>query len=190
MAKALYRAIASGMEAGEVCFAWNHGGRRFADVRIYRAIGVAMKFRTVLAVVIGFVAACCFQQRADAGQTNIAVAANFTEAAKEIATAFKAKTGHDAALSFGATGQLYTQITQSAPFEVFLAADEARPRKAVEDGFAAPDSLFTYAIGKLVLWSKDPALVKGPRTLITPPSPNWLIAIPSARHMAPRPSKR
>ena len=124
-----------------------------------------MKFRTVLAAVIGLVAACCFQQRADAGQTNVAVAANFTEAAKEIATAFKAKTGHDAALSFGATGQLYTQITQSAPFEVFLAADEARPKKAVEDGFAAPESLFTYAIGKLVLWSKDPALVKGPETL-------------------------
>jgi molybdate transport system substrate-binding protein len=130
-----------------------------------RAIGVAMKFRTVLAAVIGLVAACCFQQRADAGQTNVAVAANFTEAAKEIATAFKAKTGHDAALSFGATGQLYTQITQSAPFEVFLAADEARPKKAVDDGFAAPESLFTYAIGKLVLWSKDPAFVKGPETL-------------------------
>jgi len=124
-----------------------------------------MKFKTVLAAVIGLVAACCFQQRADAGQTNVAVAANFTEAAKEIASAFKARTGHDVALSFGATGQLYTQITQSAPFEVFLAADEARPRKAVDDGFAAPESLFTYAIGKLVLWSKDPALVKGPETL-------------------------
>ena len=71
-----------------------------------------MKFKTVLAAVIGLVAACCFQQRADAGQTNVAVAANFTEAAKEIATAFKAKTGHDAVLSFGATGQFYTQITQ------------------------------------------------------------------------------
>ena len=124
-----------------------------------------MKFRTVLAAVIGLIAASCFQQRADAGQTNVAAAANFTEAAKEIATAFKAKTGHDVALSFGATGQLYTQITQSAPFEVFLAADEARPKKAVEDGFAAPESLFTYAIGKLVLWSKDPALIKGQETL-------------------------
>jgi molybdate transport system substrate-binding protein len=146
-----------------------------------------MKFQTVLAAVIGLVAACCFEQRASAeesnlvvafeatqksparqavaGQTNVAVAANFTEAAKEIATAFKAKTGNDVVLSFGATGQLYTQITQSAPFEVFLAADEARPKKAVEDGLAAPQSLFTYAIGKLVLWSKDPALIKGPETL-------------------------
>ena len=71
---------------------------------------------------------------AQAGQTNVAVAANFTEAAKEIAKAFQAKTGDEAVLSFGSTGQLYTQISQGAPFEVFLAADEARPRKAVDEG--------------------------------------------------------
>ena len=71
-----------------------------------------------------------------AASTKIAVAANFTEAAKEIAAAFEAKTGDTAELSFGSTGTLYTQISQSAPFEVFLAADEARPKKAVEDKLA------------------------------------------------------
>ncbi len=100
-----------------------------------------------------------------AAQTNVAVAANFTEAAKEIAAAFKEKTGHEAVLSFGATGQFYTQITQGAPFQVLLSADDARPKKLVDDGLAVPDSRFTYAIGKLVLWSKTPGLVKGEETL-------------------------
>jgi molybdate transport system substrate-binding protein len=100
-----------------------------------------------------------------AAQTNVAVAANFTEAAKEIAAAFKVKTGHEAVLSFGASGQFYTQITQGAPFQVFLSADDARPKKLTEDGLALPDSRFTYAIGKLVLWSKTPGLVKGEETL-------------------------
>jgi molybdate transport system substrate-binding protein len=100
-----------------------------------------------------------------AAQTNIAVAANFTEAAKEIAAAFKQKTGHAAVLSFGASGQFYAQITQGAPFEVFLSADEARPKKLADDGLAVAKSRFTFAIGKLVLWSKTPGLVKGEATL-------------------------
>jgi molybdate transport system substrate-binding protein len=102
---------------------------------------------------------------AHADQTNVAVAANFTDAAKEIAQAFKAKTGHEAILSFGSTGQFYTQLTQGAPFEVFLAADQERPTKAVKEGLAVADSQFTYAIGKLVLWSTDPKLVQGEATL-------------------------
>ncbi|MGX4769200.1 molybdate ABC transporter substrate-binding protein [Bradyrhizobium guangdongense] len=102
---------------------------------------------------------------AQAAQTNIAVAANFTDAAKEIAAAFKQKTGHEAVLSFGASGQFYTQITQGAPFQVFLSADDSRPKKLVEDGLAIADSRFTYAIGKLVLWSKSPGIVTGEETL-------------------------
>lgn len=102
---------------------------------------------------------------AQAAQTNIAVAANFTDAAKEIAAAFKQKTGHEAVLSFGASGQFYTQIAQGAPFQVFLSADDSRPKKLVEDGLAIADSRFTYAIGKLVLWSKSPGIVTGEETL-------------------------
>ncbi|MDX7953180.1 molybdate ABC transporter substrate-binding protein [Lichenihabitans sp. Uapishka_5] len=104
-------------------------------------------------------------QPALAAQTTVAVAANFTEAAKEIAAAFKAKTGDDAVLSFGATGQLYTQITQDAPYEILLSADDERPRKAVADGLGEAGSPFTYAVGKLVLWSKVPDLVQGEATL-------------------------
>ena len=102
---------------------------------------------------------------AQADDVPVAVAANFTAPAKEIAAAFATKTGHNAVLSFGATGGLYTQITQDAPFEVFLAADEARPKKAVADGFAVGDSLFVYAVGKLVLWSKSADAVKDESTL-------------------------
>jgi molybdate transport system substrate-binding protein len=103
--------------------------------------------------------------RAAADQANVAVAANFMDAAKEIAAAFKARTGHEAVLSFGASGPFYTQITQGAPFQVFLSADDARPKKLVEDGLAVPESRFTYAIGTLVLWSKTPGLVTGAETL-------------------------
>ena len=100
-----------------------------------------------------------------AAQTIVAVAANFTEAAREIAAAFKAKTGHEAVFSFGASGQFYTQITQGAPFQVFLSADQERPKKLVADGLAADASRFTYAIGKLVLWSKSADVVTSAEAL-------------------------
>ena len=96
-----------------------------------------------------------------AGQTQVAVAANFTAPAKEIAALFKAKTGDEALLSFGASGNFYTQIAQGAPFQVFLSADADRPKAAIDAGLAVADSRFTYAVGKLVLWSKSLDLTKG-----------------------------
>jgi molybdate transport system substrate-binding protein len=95
-----------------------------------------------------------FSGSTQAAQTHVAVAANFTEPARQIADLFRLKTGHEAVLIFGASGAFFTQITHNAPFEVFLSADEERPRMAVERGFAVPESRFTYAIGKLVLWSR------------------------------------
>ena len=114
-----------------------------------------------------------------AGETNVAVAANFTAPAKAIATAFEEKTGHKAVLSFGATGQFYAQIRQGAPFTVFLAADDETPRKAVEEGLAVGDSRFTYAIGRLVLWSRNPATVTGEDTLRTAAFEKIAIANPA-----------
>jgi molybdate transport system substrate-binding protein len=102
---------------------------------------------------------------ASAAQTRVAVAANFTDAANEIAAAFKRVTGHDAILSFGSSAQLLTQISQGAPFEAFLSADEERPARAIADRLASPESRFTYAVGRLVLWSRDPAMVTGEATL-------------------------
>ncbi|MFY9991792.1 MAG: molybdate ABC transporter substrate-binding protein [Rhodoplanes sp.] len=117
---------------------------------------------------------------AHAGETNVAVAANFTDAAKEIAATFKAKTGHQAVLSFGSSGQLYTQITQDAPFQIMLSADDERPTKLVADGLAVADSRFTYAIGKLALWSKTKDYVKGEETLKAGAFAKLAIANPTA----------
>jgi molybdate transport system substrate-binding protein len=114
--------------------------------------GGNMKLRSLIAALV--LLWLGFGGSAQAAQTHVAVAANFTEPAREIAALFRQKTGHEAILSFGASGAFLTQITHNAPFEVFLSADEERARLAVERGFAVPESRFTYAIGKLVLWSR------------------------------------
>src|SRR4051812_4342771 len=75
---------------------------------------------------------------------NVAVAANFTAAANKLAEGFKAATGDDLVLSFSASGALYTQITQGAPFEVFLSADDIRSEKAIDEGFGVTGTNFTY----------------------------------------------
>lgn len=95
----------------------------------------------------------CASPAADAGEVSVAVAANFTEVAERLAVDFKRETGDDLVLSFGASGALYAQITQGAPFEVFLSADAARPKKAVEDGLGLVGTTFTYAVGKLSLYA-------------------------------------
>ncbi len=100
-----------------------------------------------------------FAAPARAADTLVAVAANFTEPAKEIATAFKAATGHNAILSFGSSGQFYAQMARGAPFEVFLSADADRPTKAEQDGLGVAGTRFTYAVGRIVLYSKTPGLV-------------------------------
>jgi molybdate transport system substrate-binding protein len=131
-------------------------------------MATAMRKLAVLAVwlVAGLLgAAGALPRAAQSAETRVAVAANFTEAARQIAEEFERATGHRALLSFGSTGQLFTQITQDAPFEVFLAADAERPLKAVEQGLALADSRFTYAVGRLVLFSADAERVKGEETL-------------------------
>jgi molybdate transport system substrate-binding protein len=117
---------------------------------------------------------------ATAAQVNVAVAANFTEPAKEIAASFKQKTGHEAILSFGASGQFYNQIVQDAPFAIMLSADDERPKKLVSGGLGVAESRFTYAVGKLVLWSKTPDLVKGEATLKSGSFAKLSIANPTA----------
>jgi molybdate transport system substrate-binding protein len=124
-----------------------------------------ISMRSLIVLVVAGAAAAGCPPLATAADINVAVAANFTEAAKEIAALFERKTGNKLVLSFGSSGQFYTQITQDAPFQVFLSADQERPGKAVADGYAVPGSRFTYAVGKLVLWSRDANLVKGESTL-------------------------
>lgn len=118
-------------------------------------------FRTSLFAAL----ALSFLTPAHAGEVKLAVAANFTEPAKEIAQAFEKASGHKAVLSFGATGQFYAQITQGAPFEILISADKATPAKAVAEGHAVSGTAFTYAIGKLVLYSKAAGAALGEQTL-------------------------
>ncbi|SFZ86629.1 molybdate transport system substrate-binding protein [Devosia enhydra] len=117
---------------------------------------------------------------AQAETVNVAVAANFTAVAEELAALFKAETGHDAVLSFGATGQLYTQITQGAPFGVFLSADDVRPTQAVTEGHGVDGSVFTYAIGQLALFSTSLDLADGEAVLRAGAYEKIAIADPAA----------
>lgn len=93
-----------------------------------------------------------------ADSVDVAVAANFAGPMAAIAERFHAATGHDVRLSPGATGKLYAQVANGAPFDVFLSADEETPRRLVAEGFADGASRFTYAVGALVLWSPDAGL--------------------------------
>jgi len=115
--------------------------------------------------ILAALASLLLASSAQAGKVSVAVAANFADAANEIAAAFAEATGHEAVLSFGASGQFYAQITQGAPFDVFLSADDQRPALAVKEGHGVDGSVFTYAIGQLVLYSPEEGRVTGPETL-------------------------
>ena len=95
---------------------------------------------------------------AQADVVNVAVAANFTDATRDIVPLFEKTTGYNVKVSFGSTGKLYSQIKNGAPFEVFLAADKKRPEKAEHEKLAIKGTRFTYAKGKLALWSANAML--------------------------------
>ena len=94
-----------------------------------------------------------------AADVTVAVAANFTAPMQKIAEAFAQDTGHKAVLAFGATGKFYAQIKNGAPFQMLLAADHETPAKLEKEGFAVAGTRFTYATGRLVLWSAQPGVV-------------------------------
>ncbi|MBI5936593.1 MAG: molybdate ABC transporter substrate-binding protein [Betaproteobacteria bacterium] len=94
-----------------------------------------------------------------AAEVKVAVAANFTAPMQRIAAQFERDTGHKAQLAFGSSGKFYAQIKNGAPFQVFLSADDDKPAALVQEGLAAASSRFTYAIGRLVLWSAKPGYV-------------------------------
>ena len=94
-----------------------------------------------------------------AGEVQVAIAANFTAPMKIIAAEFEKETGHKTQLSFGATGAFFAQITNGAPFEVFLSADETTPEKLEKSEMTVSGSRFTYAVGRLALWSAKAGFV-------------------------------
>ena len=96
-----------------------------------------------------------------ADEIRIAVASNFLAPAQALVDKFETESGHRLALAPGATGVLFAQISEGAPFAAFLAADQQTPLQLIERGQAVKDSQFTYALGRLVLWSSDPLLLDG-----------------------------
>lgn len=112
-----------------------------------------------------FVIASIAAPPAFAEQALVAVAANFVPPFREIAIEFEAASGHTLRVAAGSTGNFYAQIKNGAPFDVFLSADMERPKLLEDEGLGVKDSRFTYAIGRLALWSPSPDLITGEETL-------------------------
>lgn len=117
--------------------------------------------KTCLALLVAAVASGSLY----AETVRVAVAANFTAPIKELAPIYEKATGDKLVFSFGATGAFYAQIKNGAPFDVLLAADSKTPAKAVKEGFGVEGTNYTYAIGKLVLWSSDAGFIKDQNSL-------------------------
>lgn len=118
--------------------------------------------RTIRILALGFVAALpglVTAAAAVADETRIAVASNFAHPIKAIAERFEQQTVHKVTLVVGSTGKHYAQIKNGAPFDAFFAADAKRPRLLEEEGLGLPGSRFTYAVGKLILWSPKASYV-------------------------------
>jgi molybdate transport system substrate-binding protein len=109
--------------------------------------------------IVSIACALALAGRAHAAEVSVAVAANFTAPMQKIAAAFETDTGHKAVLAFGATGAFYAQIRNGAPFQMLLAADDETPARLEKEGLAVAGTRFTYAIGKLLLWSAQPGVV-------------------------------
>ena len=104
-------------------------------------------------------AAAFSQGTASAAEVSVAVASNFTVPMQKLAAAFEQASGHKATLAFGSTGRFYAQVKNGAPFQVLLAADDETPAKLEKEGLGVPGTRFTYATGRLVLWSASPGVV-------------------------------
>ena len=96
---------------------------------------------------------------AAAGEATTAVAVNFLMPLRSLAGEFERRTGHTLRIVAGSTGQLYAQITNGAPYDVFLSADAARPQRLEEAGLTVPGTRRTYALGRIALWSAEPGRV-------------------------------
>lgn len=113
-----------------------------------------MMHKTILALLMLLLAG-----KGMAAEVQVAVAANFTATMQRLAPMFEQQTGHKVVASYGSTGKFFAQISNGAPFEVFLAADDETPAKLERSSAAVAGSQFTYATGRLVLWSRQPGAV-------------------------------
>ena len=115
-------------------------------------------WRVKVLAVVALAAMLLAGSSAHAAEVLVAVAANFADVVDRLAPQFQRETGHRVQRTVASTGKLYAQITNGAPFEVLLSADTATPERLEREHFAVPGTRFTYAIGGLALWSRDPKL--------------------------------
>ncbi len=123
-------------------------------------------YRLLLLRVAGLFALCLYGSQLAAQEVRVAVASNFLAPAKALARAYETAEGVPVKLSSGSTGKLYAQIVNGAPFDIFLAANRREPERLEAEGGAVKGSRFTYALGRLVLWSADARLVEDPRSVL------------------------
>lgn len=112
--------------------------------------------RVLIAVLGLFFSVCSSSPKPE---LRIAVASNFKDPAAEIVKRFEERTGANVTISLGSTGRLYAQITNGAPFDVFLSADSETTARLENETAAAKGTRFTYAVGKIVLWSPEEGVV-------------------------------
>ena len=116
-----------------------------------------------------------------AAELTVAVASNFTAPANHLAEEFEAQSEHQVRLVFGSSGRFFAQISNGAPFDLFFSADQEKPQELIENGLAIDDSLFTYALGGLVLWSRDEQLIQSSPAVLSS-SQFRRLSIANARH--------
>ena len=110
--------------------------------------------------------ALCWFAPGSAGEVQVAVASNFARTLRELALDFEESTDDRVLISSGSTGKLHAQIANGAPFEVFLSADKNSPRRLEQNGQAVAETRFTYALGRLALWSARPGIVDGTQAVL------------------------
>lgn len=138
----------------------------YSETRVlWQEISVGRSPRAFRVVALGLLFTALLWNRGHAREVTVAVAANFADALNAISEVFERAEGGRVKPSIGSTGQLYAKIGHGAPYHILLAADTERPRLLIEEGLAEAESRFTYALGRLALWSTDPDRVNGPEIL-------------------------
>lgn len=129
-------------------------------------IVVVMSSNRLPAIILLFSLLASQAAPACADELKIAVAANFADTLTEISRAFERQSDHRIIIVRGSTGKLYAQLLHGAPYDAFFAADSKHPQLLEEQGQSVADSRFSYAIGRLVLWSSDPRLIDSTATVL------------------------
>lgn len=133
-------------------------------------------------IVVFLIFSFCLSTIVRGQEITVAAAADLNAALRELTGNYSATSGVAVKLSFGASGNLFNQIQNGAPFDVFFSADEEYPKQLIENGVGEKDSLYRYAVGRIVLWvpadSKLDMEGKGLQALLDPSVKKVAIANP------------